>query len=107
MPCLDLAWTATKESGICRLEGTSPNDLRCARVGAMARSVEELVEDVAEIAGTVVVAIDAPLLYTPERWAEREIGRVRAVPFCTNRMMGVAKWEPSARPITLTDRQDG
>lgn len=72
---LDLAWTATQESGVCWLEGTSPNDLRCTRVGAMARSVEELVEDVKEIAGTVVVAIDAPLLYTPERWVEREIGR--------------------------------
>ena len=72
---IDLAWTATKESGVCRLEGTSPDDLRCTRVGAMARSVEELADEVDVIAGTVVVAIDAPVVYTPERWVEREIGR--------------------------------
>ena len=72
---IDLAWTAAKESGVCRLEGTSPDDLRCTRVGAMARSVEELADEVDAIAGTVVVAIDAPVVYTPERWVEREIGR--------------------------------
>ena len=72
---LDLAWKVAKESGVCRLEGTSPNDLRCTRVGAMARSVEELADEVEAIAGTVVVAIDAPVLYRPERWVEREIGR--------------------------------
>ena len=72
---LDLAWKMAKESGVCRLEGTSPDDLRCTRVGAMARSVEELADEVEAIAGTVVVAIDAPVLYRPERWVEREIGR--------------------------------
>ena len=36
---------------------------------------EELADEIASIKGTVVVAVDAPLLYTPNRWAEREIGR--------------------------------
>ena len=31
---LDLAWKATNESGICWLEGESPETLRCTRIEA-------------------------------------------------------------------------
>ena len=72
---LDLAWTATNESGVCWLQGTAPADLRCTRVGAAAYGVAELADGIAAVEGPVVVAIDAPVLYAPERRVEREIAR--------------------------------
>jgi len=72
---LDLAWKETNESGICWLEGGTPADLTCSRLEAEAHSVEDLADEIAEVPGTVVVAIDAPLLYTRDRWAETEVGR--------------------------------
>ncbi len=72
---LDLAWTAHRESGICWFEGETPADLRCTRLEAAVCDTESLAEEVAAVEGPVVVAIDAPLLYTPQRWAEREIAR--------------------------------
>lgn len=72
---LDLAWTAHRESGICWLEGDSPEDLRCTRLEAAVCDTGALAGEVAAVEGPVVVAIDAPLLYTPERWAEREVAR--------------------------------
>ena len=71
---LDLAWKATNESGICWLEadaGTSPT---CRSLEAAARDREELADEIASVEGTVVVAVDAPLLYTLKRSADREIG---------------------------------
>ena len=72
---LDLAWTAHKESGICWLEGDPPASMRCTRLEAVVCDTESLAAEIAAIGGTVVVAIDAPLLYTPRRWAEREVAR--------------------------------
>ena len=72
---LDLAWTATNESGVCWLAGETPDDLRCTRIGAAAYGVAELADGIAAVAGPVVVAIDAPVLYAPERRVEREIAR--------------------------------
>ena len=72
---LDLAWTAHRESGICWFEGESPDDLHCTRLEAAVVDPEALAEELAAIRGPAVVAIDAPLLYTPERWAEREVAR--------------------------------
>ena len=72
---LDLAWTTHRESGICWFEGETPADLRCTRLEAAVCDTESLAEEVAAVEGPVVVAIDAPLLYTPQRWAEREIAR--------------------------------
>ena len=37
--------------------------------------MESLAHEVAAVDGRVVVTIDAPVLYTPERWVEPEIGR--------------------------------
>ena len=72
---LDLAWTAHRESGVCWLQGESPDDLRCTRLEAAVCETESLADEIATAGGPVVVAIDAPLLYTPQRWAEREIAR--------------------------------
>ena len=72
---LDLAWTAHNESGICWLVGETSADLTCTRFEAKAQSTEDLADEIAEVPGTVVVTIDAPLLYTADRWVEKEIGR--------------------------------
>ena len=72
---LDLAWTTKNESGICWLEGDSQDDLRCDRLEAAVRDMQSLADEVAAVDGPVVVTIDAPVLYTPERWVEPEIGR--------------------------------
>ena len=72
---LDLAWKATNESGICWLEADTRTSPTCRSLEAAARDGEELADEIASVEGTVVVAIDAPLLYTSKRWAEREIGR--------------------------------
>ncbi len=72
---LDLAWTTKNESGICWLEGDSRENLRCTRLGAVVCPTEDLADEVATAAGPVVVAIDAPLLCTDDRWVDPEIGR--------------------------------
>ena len=72
---LDLAWTARNETGVCWFEGETPADLNCTRIGACVRGVESLADELAAVKGSVIVAIDAPVLYTPERWAEREVAR--------------------------------
>ena len=72
---LDLAWTGRNETGICWFEGETPADLTCTRIEAGVRSCESLADEVVAVKGSAIVAIDAPVLYTPERWAEREIAR--------------------------------
>lgn len=72
---LDLAWTADKDSGICWFEGNTPADLTCTRLGAEVLNIDSLVDQVASVSGSVVVAIDAPVLYSSARWVESEIAR--------------------------------
>jgi predicted RNase H-like nuclease len=72
---LDLAWTTHRESGVCWFEGESPEDVRCTRLEAAVCETRALADEIAAVDGPVVATIDAPLLYTPERWAEREIAR--------------------------------
>ena len=72
---LDLAWTTRNESGACWLEGETPADVTCTRIAAEVHSGESLADEIAAVNGSVVVAIDAPVLYTPERWVERELAR--------------------------------
>ena len=72
---LDLSWTGRYETGICWLEGESGSELSCTRIEASVRSAESLAEELVAVRGTVVVAIDAPLIVTRERWVEWEIGR--------------------------------
>ena len=45
------------------------------RFEAAVRDIDDLADEIAAVEGTVVVAIDAPLLYTSDRWVEKEIGR--------------------------------
>lgn len=73
---LDLAWSPKKESGICWLFGDSSEDLSCVRLTAEVSDMEELAEEIVRVDGTVVVTIDAPVLYSPERNVEREIARL-------------------------------
>ena len=72
---LDLAWSAHKESGVCWLEGTSRDDLRCTKLALDVWEMSALGDEVAAVVGPVVVTIDAPVLYSAERDVEREIGR--------------------------------
>ena len=72
---LDLAWTAHRESGVCWFEGETPDALRCTRLEAAVCDTERLAGELAAVEGPLVVTIDAPLLYTPQRWAEREVAR--------------------------------
>ena len=72
---LDLAWAGKNESGICWLEGDSRDNLRCTRLETAVRDTESLAEEIAA-ATPAVVTVDAPLLYTPQRWADREISRI-------------------------------
>ena len=62
---LDLAWKATNESGICWLEGESPETLRCTRIEAAVQPIEDLADEIASVDGTVIVTIDAPVLCSP------------------------------------------
>ena len=72
---LDLAWSPNKESGICWLTGDSSENLTCTRLTAEVSNMEELAKEIDRVEGPVVVAIDAPVLYSPERNVEREIAR--------------------------------
>ena len=72
---LDLAWSAHKESGVCWLEGTSRDDLRCTKLESDVWEMSALADEVGAVAGPLVVTIDAPVLYSAERDVEREIGR--------------------------------
>ena len=62
---LDLAWKATNESGICWLEGKSPETLKCTRIEAAAQPIDDLADEIAAVDGTVIVTIDAPVLCSP------------------------------------------
>jgi len=72
---IDLAWAGRNPSGICWLEGSSPDQLRGTRLEAVVRSTQDLAGELSAVEGAVVTAIDAPLLYSPERWVERAIAR--------------------------------
>ena len=70
---LDLAWVSKNQSGICWLEGDSRENLHCTRLEVMPRHTESLANEIATVNGDVVVTIDAPVRYTPNRWAERAL----------------------------------
>ncbi len=71
---LDLAWTTRNESGICWLEGDSRENLRCTRLETKPCETAALADEVVA-ARPEVATIDAPILYSPERWAESEVAR--------------------------------
>ena len=78
---LDLAWTAHRRNvragtGFCLLEGESPDGLRCTHIGAQPLHVGTLTQSIASVAdraASVVVAIDAPLLFPPDPALERPV----------------------------------
>ena len=72
---LDLAWTSHRETGICVFVGGGPDALRCVRLETAVHGVDDLAAEVTAIPGPLVVAVDAPLIVTRQRWVEREIGR--------------------------------
>ena len=72
---LDLAWTTKNESGVCWLEGDSWENLRCTRLETAACETETLANELTAVDGPVVVTIDAPVLYSRDRWSEKEISR--------------------------------
>ena len=72
---LDLAWTTYRDSGVCWLQGEKPGEIACTRLEAVTLQTEDIAREIASVEGPIIVAIDALLLYTPERWVEREIAR--------------------------------
>ncbi|MCY3557687.1 MAG: DUF429 domain-containing protein [Chloroflexi bacterium] len=72
---LDLAWSPNKESGICWLTGDSADSLTCERLTAEVSDMNDVAAEISRVEGSVVVTIDAPVLYSPERDVEREIAR--------------------------------
>ena len=70
---LDLAWVSKNQSGICWLEGDAPENLRCAQLLVEPRTTESFAREIAAVEGQVVVTIDAPVRYSPMRWAERAL----------------------------------
>ena len=72
---LDLAWSPKKESGICWLVGDSSERLRCTRLEAKVSDMQKLAAEISQLEGSVVITIDAPVLYSTDRNVEREIAR--------------------------------
>ncbi len=71
---LDLAWTATHETGVCLIEHDGFTT-RLLRLDAVVLSPAEFAAMLG-IHGPVVAAIDAPLIVGPARTAERQLGTV-------------------------------
>jgi predicted RNase H-like nuclease len=78
---LDLAWTPHHESGVCVLAHDS-GDVRLVTLGTETATPERFADLCCEGGEDVVVAVDAPLLVSPGRRAERELavvfGRAKA-----------------------------
>jgi len=71
---LDLAWTATRESGVCVFESAG-RDVRLLASTAYVDTPAGFASLCAGLGADVVVAVDAPLIVGPLRLAEREVGR--------------------------------
>lgn len=71
---LDLAWTATRESGVCVVESDG-GDARLITSTAQVDTPAGFAALCAGLGPDVVVAVDAPLIVGPLRIAEREVGR--------------------------------
>jgi predicted RNase H-like nuclease len=72
---LDLAWTAHRETGVCVLAERN-GELQLERLECRIDSPVGFAEFCAEWGDDVIVAIDAPLVLTPQRRAEAELGRM-------------------------------
>jgi len=72
---LDLAWTATHETGVCILEETS-GGVVLRKLHCSITTPECFATMCDSFGADVIVAVDAPLVVQPERRAEAELGRV-------------------------------
>jgi len=70
---LDLAWTATRETGICVIRGHG-NGAELVALETRVASPTDFAEYVSSYGQDVAVAIDAPLVVTEERRAEADLG---------------------------------
>ena len=94
---LDLAWTAHRddfpeESGICVLKGEQGSDLKCTRIEAARYHIADLAQQLTDIDGAVVVAIDAPLIVTESRRADREVSKVFSYPYYAGPYTATPAW---------------
>lgn len=107
---IDLAWTAHRadvpyKSGICVLEAKGNADIRCSRFEAVKVHINAITKCLGELAnesGPVVVAIDAPLIVTPKRSAEKnlnkEFAKYSAGAFTTS-MKWLTRYNMKAGPL--------
>ncbi|MCC6672168.1 MAG: DUF429 domain-containing protein [Planctomycetes bacterium] len=72
---IDLAWKSKNPSGVCVLQERS-GEFTCTDLRAVPLGVDALVELALGYGDDVVVAIDAPLIISDQRRAEREVGRL-------------------------------
>ena len=72
---LDLAWTATHETGVCVLEETN-GGVVLRKLCCSITTPEGFATMCESFGDDVVVAVDAPLVVQTERRAEAELGRV-------------------------------
>jgi predicted RNase H-like nuclease len=72
---LDLAWGSKNESGVCVLR-TVGDELRCSSLDAIVGTPDSFSAFAASYGAGTVVAVDAPLIVSEGRMAERELGRV-------------------------------
>lgn len=72
---LDLAWTPHRESGVCILEQRG-GQVHLRKLHCSISSPDCFATMCASFGRDVVVGVDAPLVVTPERTAERELGRI-------------------------------
>ena len=72
---IDLAWTSYRESGICIVEFRA-GEFRNLELGARVVTPSGLAAALTDMSPDVVAAIDAPLVVTPRRDAERSLGTV-------------------------------
>ncbi len=75
---LDLAWGGRNPHGYCVLE-ESGEGIRCTHMGSQAATVEVLAESVARVkarSDSVIVAIDAPLLFPTDPSSERSVDQL-------------------------------
>ena len=72
---IDLAWTRHHESGVCMVEMNGAS-VRVVELGTRIVTPDGLASHLAAFGEPIVAAVDAPLVVTPVRTAERDLGKV-------------------------------
>ena len=71
---IDLSWTGRYDTGLCVVEET-PSGCAVVEVSARVVSTNDMLELLPDTGATVIAAVDAPLVISSSRQAERLIGR--------------------------------